>query len=541
MSNPTAPAETGSVGTRVAWLHLAVLWTFAFAQPLFQLLADSPEFLIVRGNAWPDLLIVCLALVLLPPSVMVAVEVAMRGRPDLRRVTHLVFVALLTAALVVQVLKDVAGPSSKLLPLLALAAGAGLALLYDRGQFLPTVLTVLGPAPLVVLVWFLAISPASALVFRGPTAAAATGPRISNPVPVVVVIFDELSGASLMRDGRIDGERYPAFARLADAATWYPNATTVEDNTVRAVPTILTGRHAPSKASLPIDSDWPPSIFDRLAGQYRYHVYEPVTHLCPDDLCRGSRQKWPERAAKLVLSMGSIMRKRLATEGSSDFLGFPSDPVDDRPEKMRRYVSQIQPGRTLNLLHMVLPHSPYQYGADGRRYTTSDSLPGLTREHWGPDPKQVADAERRYLLQLRFTDKLLGELLDALDTSGLYDNALLVVVADHGVSFHPNASRRYVTDANVGDIGSVPMFIKAPGQREGRVDPTPARTIDVVPTIGDYLGADWASDGRSLEAGPVRRGTVRVASTSGPTVQVPLAQFVRLRNRSAEEFTHTAR
>ena len=375
-----------------AWLHLAVLWTFAFAQPLFQLFADSPEFLIVRGNSWPDVLITSLALVLLPPTAMVMVEaVASRWRPPLGRLTHLAFVALLTTALAIQVGKDLLGPGS-LIPLLALGVGVGTAVLDDRGPVLPSVLTVLSPAPVIVLVWFLGISPVSELAWHGQDHSAGTRAPVATPVPVVLVIFDELSGASLMRGHAINSGRYPSFAGLARRATWYPNATTVEDNTVRAVPAILTGRYVRSDA-LPIASDQPPSIFDHLAGQYRFHVHEPVTHLCTDDLCPRSRSDWPQRAEKLVRSMGSIMRRRLLTEQPSEFLGFPSDPVDNRPEDIREYASGIKPGRTLNLIHMVLPHSPYWYDPSGRRYTTEDTLPGLTHEHWGSDAQQVADAE----------------------------------------------------------------------------------------------------------------------------------------------------
>ena len=32
-----------------AYLNLAVLWTFAVAQPLFDLLKDNPEFFAARG------------------------------------------------------------------------------------------------------------------------------------------------------------------------------------------------------------------------------------------------------------------------------------------------------------------------------------------------------------------------------------------------------------------------------------------------------------------------------------------------------------
>ena len=35
----------------MAWVHLAVLWSFAFAQPLLDLLGDNPEFFAARGSS----------------------------------------------------------------------------------------------------------------------------------------------------------------------------------------------------------------------------------------------------------------------------------------------------------------------------------------------------------------------------------------------------------------------------------------------------------------------------------------------------------
>ena len=109
-----------------------------------------------------------------------------------------------------------------------------------------------------------------------------------------------------------------------------------------------------------------------------------------------------------------------------------------------------------------------------------------------------------------------------------------MVAADHGVSFRPDGPRRNVTPANVGEIGGVPLFVKAPGQRAGRIDPTPARTIDILPTIGDYLGARWDSEGRSLRK-PRSSDKVVVTGQFRPTVELPLGDYIWMRDRAAAE------
>src|SRR5215212_5299088 len=58
----------------LAWVHLAVLWAFAFAKPLFDVVADSPEFFVARGNTRGDILIFAIATVLVPPTLLVLVE-----------------------------------------------------------------------------------------------------------------------------------------------------------------------------------------------------------------------------------------------------------------------------------------------------------------------------------------------------------------------------------------------------------------------------------------------------------------------------------
>jgi hypothetical protein len=100
---------------------------------------------------------------------------------------------------------------------------------------------------------------------------------------------------------------------------------------------------------------------------------------------------------------------------------------------------------------------------------------------------------------VRHLDGLVAGMLDDLDRAGVYDDALIVVTADHGVAFTPGEPRRRISDRNVGEVAYVPLFVKLPGQDAGRVDDRPMQTIDVLPTIADVLGVDLpeAPDGVS--------------------------------------------
>jgi hypothetical protein len=174
----------------------------------------------------------------------------------------------------------------------------------------------------------------------------------------------------------------------------------------------------------------------------------------------------------------------------------PSDEVE-------RFLGAIEPTERprLYVLHTLLPHIPYQYLPSGRAYASGRALPGYGAGYkWVKNPWFVDHNYERYLLQLGYTDEVLGRIVARLRSSGLWNRALVIVTADHGVSFHPGGHRRYVDLDNVGDIAPIPIFVKKPGQQKGNMDTFSATSIDLVPTIADELGVKipWKVDGTSL-------------------------------------------
>jgi len=546
----------------LAWVHLTVLWSFAIAKPLFDVLADSPEFFVARGNTSGDIVLLAFGLVLIPPTLMLVVEAALFAVPRARDLVHLVFVGSLVTAIAMQVFKSEATGPGVPLTVLALACGVGAALLYERTQAARSVLTVLSPTPALFLLLFLFASPVSDLFKSDEDVQVRNDVRAS--APVVMIVFDEFSVETLMTpDGKIDAERFPNFAALARSATWYRNATTISDHTTDAVPAVLTGRY-PGPDALPTAADNPHSLFTLLGGAYSLrNVTEPATDLCPSRLCDpATRPPTYDRLKSLgkdlsIVAMHRVLPQRLAAklpavnQGFGNFaaqardaptggeVAIPGLAFEDRAGQFDRFIAGLDgdEANSLSFIHVLLPHTPWQYLPTGQQYTppAGKEVPGVDDNGvWSKDPVLPQQAFQRELLQVGYVDRLLGRVIRRLRAEGMYDKALIVLTADHGISFRPEASRRTAAGPGAADVLGVPLFVKRPGQVSGPVDDRHATTADVLPTVADLLGADlrWRTDGQSLLA-PERPASDPVVVSIFPDrekVSLPFDEYVRSRD-----------
>ena len=117
---------------------------------------------------------------------------------------------------------------------------------------------------------------------------------------------------------------------------------------------------------------------------------------------------------------------------------------------------------------------------------------------------------------------MIGDMLDRLESVGILDEAVVVVAADHGAPSRSEAPRRAVTDENAYEVGLVPLFIKAPNQGEGVVDTIPSRTVDVLPTVADYLGIElpWEYEGQSLVSDQRKSRPLEIEARAGHIVEL---------------------
>lgn len=339
-------------------------------------------------------------------------------------------------------------------------------------------------------------------------------PRPDRSPHVILLVLDELPGDTLLgRGGRIDVARYPGFARLASHSTWFPDASTASAWTSIAIPSIFSGRLRPAGVSPPRSGD-PQTLFGVLAGAgYQIIAGEETTTLCQRRLCARRAIRAPTCRKRHCLFIG---RGRIA--------------------RFRRWLATIRPRRrpTLWVKHLLLPHRPWLYLPSGLATESPGRLrganPGLNRQGGPSHGFLRLHNLQRYLLQLRFTDRLIGALLDELERRGMLSRAMLVVTADHGYSFaggggrHHRAARAF----NVHEIAPVPLFVKTPGQRVARIEEGYASTLDVTPTVAAVVGARlrWPVGGTSLLDGEAWR---RSAPTLLGKLAVTLATYERRR------------
>jgi hypothetical protein len=336
-----------------------------------------------------------------------------------------------------------------------------------------------------------------------PTAAGA-----AKRPSVVLIVFDAFPTVSLLdARGRIDRVHYPRFAELAGDSNWYPYATTSVDETGRAFREIFTSRST-WRFAKPTYARHPKNLCTMLRRKYRIVNGEESTAFCP-----GVEPKTQDEILAL-LDMGRPKR----------FLGWAD-------------LFQASSRPTFHVKHVLLPHEPRVFLPSGRTYAIGQSENGLPAAAWTHTPWLIQQSYQRHLLQLQYTDLLLGQVLDRLEATGLYDRSLIVVTADHGESFGlPGEGRDIRAPGHAIDVALKPLLVKLPGQHRGKIVRRHVRSIDIAPTIARVtrLRPRWRMQGRSLIGPSARRipGPKAIFDKGG--ARVPLGSLAKLRRRMAQ-------
>jgi arylsulfatase len=342
---------------------------------------------------------------------------------------------------------------------------------------------------------------------------------------VLLVTVDTLRADHL---GAYGSERglTPNLDRLAERALVFSSAYAAAPLTLPSVASLMTGRHpvelgiwsnesllqttAPTLAAALGERGWSTAavignwILRRACGLGA--GFESYDDSLPQ---REAIRRWPERVA--------------------------ADLTDSLLEILAR-CTEAADARCFLWGHYQDPHGPYtppaqlreRYLEDERRRPGgTDRLPVLD-DHRGiggiPDyqllegKREVAFYRAGYAGEIRYLDREIGRLLDALEARGLMEQTVIVFAADHGESLGENdqwfAHGEYLTEPLV----RVPLMIRAPGLPAGRRDDL-ASLLDVHATLLELatgVPPDPKGRGRNLLAlDAAQRESVSYLTTLG--------------------------
>ena len=505
----------------MALVQLVIAW------PVYDLLSRYPEFFVARQAQPDDIAFLVFALSVALPLLLVGLQaLAFRLNPKIGGTLYALIIFLLLF-LLGHLIANRFNPSG-FVTAWATILSLGLLFIYMRMQPGKMFISFLSPAIVIVPVLFLLNGGIRPLLLptQPGSAHSASAAFTGTLSPLLFIVFDEFpSNVLLGDDGFIDARRFPNFSAISKDAYWFPNATTVATSTVLAIPAILTGRY-PDTYRMPHHGEYPDNLFTWLGEDYDLHVQEAVSAMCPTNMCSTerlppARRRWQAMMQDVSAIYLNMTANRLLPELpaiNQSWEGFWGGAIEGggmyehRLQQLDAFLDKVQstekPG--LNFLHVNFPHIPYEYLPSGKRYNDGWLMPGLDfpTNTWVGEVWQSRQAYERLVMQVGALDSWLGRLVGKLKNEGLYEQSLIVLTADHGVSFEPGSGRRDAPpqgnlDAN---ILPVPLIIKAPFQSKGHKDPRNAEVIDILPTLAQVLDRDlpWEPDGVSLLGEPGR-------------------------------------
>ncbi len=294
---------------------------------------------------------------------------------------------------------------------------------------------------------------------------------------LVVVLLDAARADAL---GCYGGEAAtPALDALAAAGTRFVRALTPAPWTLPAVAALLTGLDADTlavegwAAALPASV---PTLAERLAAA----GYDTVV--------------WSQHPLYLNhRSLGRGFARRAVT---------PRDEPFTLPSATELFAA---PRPTFAWIHLLPPHAPYEppppfRGSRSGSYPRDlDVSPGFLqrsrarRGRAALEPEAVRYAKDRYLESVAWADAMVGELVATLAAAGRFEEAILVVLADHGEAFFEHGAFLHTTDL-YDEFVRVPWIVRWPRGVAGFAPEVRGTvgTVALAPTLLAALAEDTA-------------------------------------------------
>ena len=233
-----------------------------------------------------------------------------------------------------------------------------------------------------------------------------------------------------------------------------------------------------------VDKDQWDDVFD-LYPDYNHYLAArgiPVTYpekLPASDLCAGKTTIAAEDFSENVLGkLGEQLIRKMAGQPQQPFFLFMSHEAPHSPWTMLPEDDDLYPLDQIPLLD--IPDEDFQN-------KQPDRLQYMKKRYQMHTDDNLRNAIKTYLSLVRLVDRNVGRLVQALDETGLRDNTIVVVMADHGdhLGNHRSMGKSWSVDQS---LIHIPMIWNAPGKFLPQVNQSIVQSIDFFPTLMDIIG-----------------------------------------------------
>jgi arylsulfatase A-like enzyme len=203
------------------------------------------------------------------------------------------------------------------------------------------------------------------------------------------------------------------------------------------------------------------------------------------------------------------MKSAPAAASIDDLRRFPA--ADVMVDEAQEWLASVGQRPFFLWLHLMDPHSPYYPPNQAfRELAGRDIEPGRARylnEYWHRSDLAPSGfrGKRDEVVQLydagiRWVDRQIARLVRSLKQTHLWDDCVFVLTADHGEEFLEHGGRYHAPVRLHEEIVRVPLLIRVPGERGGKVPTSPMSHLHLAPTLLEIMGvqAPAAFQGRSL-------------------------------------------
>jgi len=351
------------------------------------------------------------------------------------------------------------------------------------------------------------------VILRGP-AVGITGHRTTGPVSRVILLsVDTLRRDSLSCYGSTTVQT-PNIDRLAQDGCLFRNATASSPWTLPSFASILSGMPARVHGALTSTTSLPDTV-TTLAEHFRSAGYRTMALVANGMLAphRGVAQGFQDYELSITpvapVSLGEMLASRLKPR-----LITVENSTADITEAAINFVNSHRNDSWFLWVHYLDPHLPYTPPEQHVLRMNVHQELGLRLDIESatrPSMDLFGDASRRvwarslYDAEVRNVDAHIGRFLGVLRDSGIYDDALIVFAVDHGEEFwdHDGFEHGHTL---YNELVAVPLIVKAPGAKDGRVVEDAVAIYDVAPTVLELCGLPASAGPGAVSLVPALRG-----------------------------------